>query len=98
MDFMWLVKNSAFFLSAFLCQSSNFTIINRHDWGAKAAHDHDHMNTPVTVALIHETNRQRCTTEAECIAELKEIQAFHMDNQSKVINIAHACRWFPLKA
>ncbi|XP_061170767.1 peptidoglycan-recognition protein SC2-like [Saccostrea echinata] len=81
-----------FFLSIFLCTlvqyetafsaPCNVSIISRDEWGARAPNDHDHMNTPVTVALIHHTDRDHCTSKAACIAELKDMQSFHMDNQS----------------
>ena len=63
----------------------NVSIISRADWNATPPNDHDALYTPVTVVILHHTDRQHCTTKAECITELQDMQRFHMNNQSRVL-------------
>lgn len=72
-----------------LLNSCDLTIVTREKWGARPSKEINYMGTPVGVVFIHHTNMKACTTQDECIEEMKVIQNFHMDDRGSPRYIPH---------
>ncbi|XP_052082621.1 peptidoglycan-recognition protein SC2-like [Mytilus californianus] len=61
---------------------ANVNIISRDSWGARRPGSTSTIYTPVPDFFIHHTTGGACTSFSACIAQMKGIQNYHMDDSN----------------
>lgn len=72
-------------------------IVTRGDWGAQVPKSSKVMKVPVSHVFIHHTAGAKCNSKDSCMKVARQIQNYHMNNNSKYRNFVYITREYSIK-
>lgn len=65
-----------------LTLSNKLRIVSRLEWvAAPPVEEPTPLKTPVPLVIIHHTATENCTSQANCVLQVRLIQSFHMESR-----------------